>query len=35
VLINVPPFWQEVTVGVVLIIAVYIDQLRNRKSSRN
>jgi ribose transport system permease protein len=35
VLINVPPFWQEVTVGAVLIIAVYIDQLRNRKSTRN
>ena len=35
VLINVPPFWQEVAVGVVLIAAVYIDQLRNRKTSRN
>jgi ribose transport system permease protein len=35
VLINVPPFWQEVTVGAVLIIAVYIDQFRNRKSARN
>jgi len=35
VLINVPPFWQEVTVGAVLIIAVYIDQFRNRKSSRS
>jgi ribose transport system permease protein len=34
VLINVPPFWQEVTVGAVLIVAVYIDQLRNRKASR-
>jgi ribose transport system permease protein len=34
VLINVPPFWQEVAVGVVLIAAVYIDQLRNRKTSR-
>jgi ribose transport system permease protein len=34
VLINVPPFWQEVAVGVVLIAAVYIDQLRNRKASR-
>jgi ribose transport system permease protein len=34
VLISVPPFWQEVTVGAVLIIAVYIDQLRNRKRSR-
>jgi ribose transport system permease protein len=28
VLINVPSFWQEVAVGAVLIIAVYIDQLR-------
>ncbi|HEX7163741.1 MAG TPA: ABC transporter permease [Trebonia sp.] len=35
VLINVPPFWQEVAVGAVLIIAVYIDQLRHRKSSSN
>jgi ribose transport system permease protein len=34
VLVNVPPFWQEVAVGVVLIVAVYIDQLRNRNSSR-
>jgi len=34
VLINVPPFWQEVAVGAVLIAAVYIDQLRNRTSSR-
>jgi ribose transport system permease protein len=34
VLVNVPPFWQEVAVGVVLIAAVYIDQLRNRKTSR-
>jgi ribose transport system substrate-binding protein len=32
VLINVPPFWQEVTVGAVLIIAVYIDQLRKTLS---
>ena len=31
VLVNVPPFWQEVAVGAVLIGAVYIDQLRNRK----
>jgi ribose/xylose/arabinose/galactoside ABC-type transport system permease subunit/ABC-type sugar transport system substrate-binding protein len=29
ILINVPSFWQEVVVGAVLIIAVYIDQLRN------
>lgn len=34
VLINVPPFWQEVAVGAVLILAVYIDQLRHRKASR-
>jgi ribose transport system permease protein len=34
VLINVPPFWQEVAVGAVLIAAVYIDQLRNRTTSR-
>jgi ribose transport system permease protein len=34
VLINVPPFWQEVAVGAILIAAVYIDQLRNRKSKR-
>ena len=33
VLINVPPFWQEVAVGAVLILAVYIDQLRHRKTS--
>ena len=33
VLINVPPFWQEVAVGAILIAAVYIDQLRNRKAS--
>jgi ribose transport system permease protein len=32
VLINVPPFWQEVAVGAVLIIAVYIDQLRKSLS---
>jgi ribose transport system permease protein len=34
VLINVPPFWQEVAVGAILIAAVYVDQLRNRKSKR-
>jgi ribose transport system permease protein len=35
ILINVPPFWQEVAVGAVLIAAVYVDQLRNRKARRN
>jgi ribose transport system permease protein len=34
VLVNVPPFWQEVAVGAILIVAVYIDQLRHRKASR-
>ncbi len=34
VLVNVPPFWQEVAVGAVLIAAVYIDLLRNRRSKR-
>ena len=33
VLVNVPPFWQEVAVGAILIAAVYIDQLRHRKAS--
>jgi ribose transport system permease protein len=27
VITDVPPFWQEVAVGVILILAVYIDQL--------
>ena len=33
IIVNVPPFWQLVAVGVVLIAAVYIDQLGSR--SRN
>jgi len=28
--IGVQPFWQDVAVGAVLIIAVYLDQLRRR-----
>src|SRR5579875_2431603 len=35
VIINVPPFWQEVVVGAVLIIAVYFDQLRTRRRNRS
>ena len=31
IVINVPPFWQEVAVGAVLIAAVYLDQMRGRK----
>lgn len=30
IILRVQPFWQEVAVGAVLIIAVYIDQLRRR-----
>lgn len=30
VLLNVQPFWQEVAVGAVLIIAVVLDQIRRR-----
>jgi len=32
VLLNVQPFWQEVAVGAVLIIAVVLDQVRRRLS---
>jgi ribose transport system permease protein len=34
VLISVPPFWQEVAVGAILIAAVYIDRLRNRRNKK-
>jgi len=33
VIIGVTPFWQEVTVGVILIIAVYIDTERRRRQA--
>jgi ribose transport system permease protein len=32
VLINLPSFWQEVAVGVVLIAAVYVDQIHRRST---
>ena len=34
VIIGVQPFWQQVAVGAVLIIAVYIDQLRRSAAMR-
>ena len=34
IVVNVPPFWQEVAVGVVLIAAVYIDSLRTSRGSK-
>ena len=30
VIVGLQPFWQQVAVGAVLIIAVYLDQLRRR-----
>jgi ribose transport system permease protein len=32
VIVGLQPFWQQVAVGAVLIIAVYLDQLRRRTS---
>jgi ribose transport system permease protein len=32
VIVGLQPFWQQVAVGAVLIIAVYLDQLRRRSS---
>ena len=34
VIVGVQPFWQQVAVGAVLIVAVYIDQLRRAKYAR-
>jgi ribose transport system permease protein len=32
--LNVQPFWQEVAIGVVLVVAVYIDQLKRRRRDK-
>lgn len=34
VILRIQPFWQEVAVGAVLIIAVYVDQLKRRARDR-
>jgi ribose transport system permease protein len=34
IIIGVEPFWQQVAVGAVLILAVYIDQLKRRARER-
>jgi len=34
VIVGVQPFWQNVAVGAVLIVAVYFDQLRRRARER-
>jgi ribose transport system permease protein len=34
IVLGLPPFWQQVAVGAVLIVAVYFDQLRRRLRNR-
>lgn len=34
VILGVQPFWQEIAVGVVLVLAVFFDQYRRRSSTR-
>jgi ribose transport system permease protein len=34
IILNVQAFWQEVAVGTVLILAVYVDQTRRRRQQR-
>jgi ribose transport system permease protein len=34
VVLGLPPFWQQVAVGAVLIVAVYVDQLRRKFRNR-
>ena len=31
IIVNVPPFWQLIAVGAVLVAAVYVDQVRERR----
>ena len=35
VITGVQPFWQQIAVGAVLIVAVYLDQLRRRTQYRD
>lgn len=35
VILGIPPFWQTIAIGAVLILAVYIDQLKRRARDRN
>jgi len=34
VILGIPPFWQTVAMGAVLILAVYVDQLKRRQRER-
>jgi ribose transport system permease protein len=33
VILQIDPFWQNVAVGIVLLTAVYVDQLRRNKNA--
>lgn len=35
IILAIPPFWQQVAIGVVLVIAVYVDQLRRTSRDKN
>jgi ribose transport system permease protein len=34
IIVGVNPYWQMIAVGVVLILAVWLDQLRRRSQNR-
>jgi ribose transport system permease protein len=34
IIVNVEPFWQQVAIGLILIAAVFIDQLKRRSRER-
>ena len=34
IIVGVQPYWQMVAVGAVLILAIYMDQLRRRARNR-
>jgi len=33
IILGIPPFWQAVAMGAVLVLAVYIDQMKRRKNT--
>ena len=35
VILGIPPFWQTVATGAVLILAVWVDQLKRRAKERS
>jgi ribose transport system permease protein len=34
VILGIPPFWQTIAMGAVLILAVFVDQLKRRQRER-